>query len=193
MIIVIDYGSQYTQLIARRLRERKYYCEVHSWNSKRLEEILFSDAVRGFVLSGGPSSVYEEESPILPQAVISAFNERSLPILGICYGLQLIIHTFGGAVSAAEKREYGPAKLWVTENAKGEALLGSGQRRVWMSHGDRVDALPEGFTPIAQTADAPFAAVAHLNRPLFGLQFHPEVTHSERGGELLGTVINIRN
>ena len=182
MIIVLDYGSQYTQLIARRLRERAYYSEVYAWNSSRLAPLLKSGQVKGVILSGGPNSVYDEAAPSLPDVVLSS----GLPLLGICYGLQLIVHTLGGAVAPALHREYGPAILSPSvHSSQAELLLGSGDRSVWMSHGDRVEQLPPGFISLAQTPDAPLAAIAHPARNIFGLQFHPEVTHSERGGQII--------
>ncbi len=184
MMIVLDYGSQYTQLIARRLRERSFYSEVLAWDSKQLEVKLATGKVSGVILSGGPSSVYEEGAPFLPEALLHAHRERGLPILGICYGLQLIVHSLGGRVSPAERREYGPAILEANESPR-SSFLSPEKKRVWMSHGDRVEELPEGFVSIGYTADAPLAAIAHESQPLFGLQFHPEVTHSEGGADLL--------
>ena len=184
-MIVLDYGSQYTQLIARRLRESKFYSEVLAWDSDQLETKLGSSELRGVILSGGPSSVYELDAPSLPQSVLDVNLARKIPILGICYGLQLIVHSLGGQVSAADKREYGPASLERCDTQMGQNLLGTELSKVWMSHGDRVDKLPNGFTAIGRTADAPYAAISHQARLIYGLQFHPEVTHSEHGVALL--------
>ena len=187
MIVVVDYGSQYTQLIARRLRERAVYSEVYAWDSDGLNALIEGGALHGVILSGGPNSVYDEGAPTLPSALTpERLRSAELPVLGICYGLQLLVHSLGGQVSAAEHREYGPAHLAPSEGSRDSVdLLGEGARSVWMSHGDRVEALPEGFEAIGGTENAPLAAIAHSDARLFGLQFHPEVTHSERGVELI--------
>jgi len=177
-ILVLDFGSQYTQLIARRLRELGVYCEIHpctmSGNAMRAWN------PRGVVLSGGPASVLAEGSPRVDRTVW----ELGVPVLGICYGLQLIAHELGGKVDKAAHREYGPATI----EARGESPLFRGlpgKLDVWMSHGDRVESLPPGFEPVASSGNAPFAAVQDARRRIFGVQFHPEVAHTPKGPELL--------
>lgn len=181
MILVLDYGSQYTQLIARRLRERAIYSEVRAWDTPQLNDLLRSGEVHGVILSGGPNSVYDQGAPTLPAELLSS----GLPLLGICYGLQLLVHTLGGRVAAAAHREYGPALLTPHSSQTSDLLFETGARSVWMSHGDRVEELPSGFTSLASTPDAPLAAISDESRRVYGLQFHPEVTHSERGTELI--------
>ncbi len=179
-ILIIDYGSQYTQLIARRIREQRVYCEIVDCGIK-------ADAVaalqpQALVLSGGPSSVFDEGAPGIDPKLF----ELELPILGICYGMQLLCHALGGKVSAATHREYGPAQITVLE-ADGlfASFVPDDMLAVWMSHGDRVDALPPGFVASAQSPSAPLAAMADKTRRIYGLQFHPEVAHTPQGTELL--------
>jgi len=177
-ILILDFGSQYTQLIARRLRELGVYCEIQPCTMK-------GDAIRawkpiGVVLSGGPASVLEEGSPRPDPAVWSL----GVPVLGICYGLQLIAHELGGKVDKAAHREFGPARI----DVRGDSELFRGlpaQLDVWMSHGDRVESLPAGFEPVAATGNSPYAAVQDRRRRVYGVQFHPEVAHTPRGAELL--------
>jgi GMP synthase (glutamine-hydrolysing) len=180
-ILILDFGSQYTQLIARRIREERVYCEIHPPD-------LDADAVRrfapaGIVLSGGPSSVLDEGAPRMAPGVL----ELGLPVLGICYGLQLLAHQLGGLVERAEEREYGRAQLKIeaVEHPLFAGLEGGPGRTVWMSHGDRVLRLPPGFRVLATSESSPFAAVAHVDEPLYGLQFHPEVVHTEGGRRIL--------
>ena len=177
-ILILDFGSQYTQLIARRLRELGVYCEIHPCTMSG--EAMRAWRPRGVVLSGGPASVLAECSPRVDRAVW----ELGVPVLGICYGLQLIAHALGGRVDKAAHREYGPATI----EARPWASLFAGlpaRLDVWMSHGDRVEALPPGFEPVASTQSAPFAAVQDAARRIFGVQFHPEVVHTPRGAEVL--------
>ncbi len=177
-ILIIDFGSQTTQLIARRLRELGVYCEIHPCTAT--EATVRAFAPRGVVLSGGPASVLAEGSP----RVVRAVFELGVPVLGICYGLQLLALELGGRVGTAVHREYGPATIDV---AQGSPLFQGLPPRldVWMSHGDRVEALPDGFEPIASTPAAPFAAVEDRRRHFYGVQFHPEVVHTPRGKDLL--------
>ncbi|WP_242360011.1 glutamine-hydrolyzing GMP synthase [Anaeromyxobacter sp. SG17] len=177
-ILILDFGSQYTQLIARRLRELGVYCEIHPCTMK--PEAMRAFAPRGVVLSGGPMSVLAEGSP---RADRLAF-ELGVPVLGICYGLQLLAHELGGRVDKAAHREFGPATI---ETREGAELFEGLPRKldVWMSHGDRVEALPPGFEPIAATSSAPFAAVEDRRRRFFGVQFHPEVVHTPLGKDIL--------
>jgi GMP synthase (glutamine-hydrolysing) len=177
-ILVLDFGSQYTQLIARRLREMGVYCEIHPCTMKG--DAIRAFGARGVILSGGPASVLAEGSPRVDRIVF----ELGVPVLGICYGLQLLAHELGGRVDKAAHREYGPATIAVQH---GSALFAGlpGELDVWMSHGDRVEALPPGFAPIGANASAPFAAVEDRKRRFFGVQFHPEVVHTPQGKDLL--------
>ena len=177
-ILILDFGSQYSQLIARRLRELGVYCEIHPCTMK--PEAMRAFAPRGVVLSGGPASVTAEGSP-RPDPLVF---ELGVPVLGICYGLQLMAHTLGGRVGQSHHREFGPA----TVEVKHSSALFEGlpdRIEVWMSHGDGVEAIPPGFEPVASTPSAPFAAVEDRKRRFFAVQFHPEVVHTPRGKELL--------
>ncbi len=175
-IAILDYGSQYSQLIARRLREASVYCELfpHDTPRGKVEQI---DPV-GYILSGGPASVLTPGAPQLPAYIL----ESGLPVLGICYGMQLLAHQLGGSVAPSDRREYGHADLAVT---RGTDLLPAGNRRVWMSHGDRIERIPPGFSVLAHTGNSPTAAMGDPSRQLYGLQFHPEVHHTSGGRELL--------
>ncbi len=177
-ILVVDFGSQYTQLIARRLRELGVYCEIQPCTATA--EAIRAFRPRGVVLSGGPASVLAAGSPRVDRAAF----ELGVPVLGICYGLQLLAHELGGAVSSAAQREYGPAAIDVKQSSPLFRDLPA-RLDVWMSHGDRVEALPPGFEPIASTASSPYAAVEDRRRRFYGVQFHPEVAHTPRGRELL--------
>ncbi|HKC49907.1 MAG TPA: glutamine-hydrolyzing GMP synthase, partial [Myxococcota bacterium] len=177
--IVVDYGGQYTQLIARRIRELHVYCEiVPPWvTTERLREI----APRAVVLSGGPASVYAADAPQTNPEVF----RLGVPTLGICYGMQLLMQELGGKVEAAGAREFGRADL---DRAGGDDALFDGvppRSTVWMSHGDRVTALGKGFETIATSENCPFAAVRSADGKTYGLQFHPEVVHTEHGTKLL--------
>ena len=182
-IAILDFGSQYTQLIVRRVREARVYCELIPWDAphERVERLN----PRGFILSGGPASVYDEGAPTLPDYVLAS----DLPVLGICYGMQLMAHVLGGRVSPAGEREYGPAELSVLAPASplfaGLPFLLPSPMKVWMSHGDRVEGLPPGFVALASTANSPIAAMGDEARRLYGLQFHPEVVHTPHGGEII--------
>jgi GMP synthase (glutamine-hydrolysing) len=185
-ILILDFGSQYTQLIARRVREQKVYCEI--WPCTAEIGAVRAFKPRGVILSGGPASVYEAGAPLGPPGVF----ELGVPVLGICYGMQLMAHLLGGEVGRAAGREYGRAHLKVARAGElfhGLAGRGAGQV-VWMSHGDRIDRLPPGFTPVARTANSPVAAMADAKRGFYGLQFHPEVAHTPRGAELLGNFVH---
>ncbi len=177
-IAVLDYGSQYSQLICRRVREAHVYAEMIPW--ERAAARLPRVNLKGIILSGGPASVYEAGAPTLPAAVL----ESGAPVLGICYGLQLLAHALGGQVAPSRLREYGAAQIEVTR----ENGLFAGQPReqeVWMSHGDRVERLPAGFATVARSGNSPCAAIADEARGLYGLQFHPEVAHTQHGFALL--------
>lgn len=175
MLAILDFGSQTSQLIARRLRESKVYCELFPWNT--LPEQVLANSPEGFILSGGPASVYEAGAPQLPEYILRS----NKPILGICYGMQALTHALGGEVAATARREFGAAELHrVTANP-----ILDGDQRVWMSHADRIEALPKGFVAIASSDNAPMAAMADLARNRFGIQFHPEVQHTPGGTEIL--------
>ena len=187
-ILILDFGSQYTQLIARRVREQKVYCEI--WPCTAGSAAIRAFRPRGIILSGGPSSVYEPDAPLGPPGVFGL----GVPVLGICYGMQLMAHALGGAVAKASGREYGRAHLRIARAAElFTGLPGTGstaQEVVWMSHGDRIERLPEGFVPIATTANSPVAAMADPRRRFYGIQFHPEVVHTPRGARIIGNFVH---
>lgn len=177
-ILVLDFGSQYTQLIARRVREGKVYSEIFPFNAP-LEKIK-AFKPKGIILSGGPSSVYDKGAPI-PDLEIFRLG---VPVLGICYGMQLMAHALGGEVAKAAKREYGHAELMVDIDA--DLLWGVSQKtKVWMSHGDRIEILPEGFAIAGHTDNSPVAAMANREKRFYALQFHPEVVHTDEGTRIL--------
>ncbi len=180
-ILVLDFGSQVTQLIARRLREAGVYCEI--WPYTATEERIRAFAPRGIILSGGPASVNEGASPRAPDAVFG----MGLPILGICYGQQTLAAQLGGTVEASDHREFGRAHVDVTgECAITQGVWAKGAReQVWMSHGDRITALPPGFRSVASSEGAPFAVIADDARHFYGTMFHPEVAHTPHGAALL--------
>jgi GMP synthase (glutamine-hydrolysing) len=185
-ILILDFGAQYTQLIARRVRESGVYCEIHPWDVSDADVRAFN--ARGVILSGGPESVTDLQPPRAPQAVF----ELGVPVLGICYGMQTMAQQLGGRVTAGSHREFGYAQVTSTapcrlfeglrdhSDGQGRALLD-----VWMSHGDRVDELPPGFVAVGFTGSVPLAAMADESRRFYGVQFHPEVTHTLQGEKLL--------
>ena len=180
-ILILDFGSQYTQLIARRVREAGVYSEIHSHDMPATALRAFKAS--GIILSGGPESVVGEDAPQVSDAVI----ESGTPVLGICYGMQALAAKLGGTVRPADHREFGYAEVTLAE---GDRLLGGlvssgGPLKVWMSHGDRVEQLPTGFEAIAVSANAPLAGMADTERHYYGLQFHPEVTHTENGQQII--------
>ncbi len=186
-ILILDFGSQYTMLIARRVRELKVYSEIHPFN-------VGMDAIRSFdpsgiILSGGPSSVYDEGAPRIPRELLSL----GVPVLGICYGMQLIADLLGGEVGRSAEREYGIARIrgeWGSPLFLGiEELRKDMEIPVWMSHGDRIERLPEGFSPIASSASTPVAAMSNREGTIFGVQFHPEVAHTPRGRDMLSNFL----
>ncbi len=178
LILILDFGSQYTQLIARRIREAGVYSEIRPYHLPLAE--IEKLAPRGIIFSGGPASVYDQNAPKVPAAIL----ELKLPVLGICYGLQLMADLLGGEVAPAHQREYGLANVEIIHPSPLLKDLPT-TSRVWMSHGDRLTKLPANFLVLAQTANSPYAVIAHRERPLFGLQFHPEVVHTEQGKALL--------
>lgn len=177
-ILILDFGSQYTQLIARRIRENKVYSEIHShtFPIEKIKEVTPS----GIILSGGPMSVYEEDSPQVAKEIF----ELGIPILGICYGLQLITKNFDGIVEPAEKREYGKANIELVEK---DSLLNGVEENsvIWMSHGDYVTKLPTDFKVSAKTENSPLCAISNEEKKIFGVQFHPEVAHTQFGKKIL--------
>ncbi|HEX9075549.1 MAG TPA: glutamine-hydrolyzing GMP synthase [Anaerolineae bacterium] len=177
-IIILDFGSQYTQLIARRVRELHVYCEILPYDAPR--EAVLGQSPRGIILSGGPSSVYDAGAPGLPDWIL----ESKVPLLGICYGMQLLAHYLGGEVVKSAHREYGPAMIQV-ERADPLFKDLPDSLAVWMSHGDQITALPAGFIPLAHSDTCPFAAAVDPQRRIYGLQFHPEVAHTPQGIDLL--------
>ncbi len=178
MILILDYGSQYTQLIARKIRAMGVYTEIFPPDLPR--EAALSHEPAGIILSGGPSSVYAKGAPRLERWVL----EAGVPVLGICYGMQLLTLAHGGQVARSNKREYGPARIRLRAKSPLLEELSSSQQ-VWMSHGDKVEELPEGFRRLADSDNCPIAAIAHKKKHLYGLQFHPEVFHTEEGGRWL--------
>jgi GMP synthase (glutamine-hydrolysing) len=183
-VLILDFGSQYTQLIARRIREQHVYCEIHPCTIG-LDRIRAMEP-QAVVLSGGPASVFEEGAPRVDAGVF----ELGVPVLGICYGMQLLCHLLGGKVERADTREYGAATVQVDRAEGVLAPFEAGSTLdVWMSHGDRVVALPEGFVTLAHTQHAPYAVVGHAGRRIYGLQFHPEVAHTPQGPKILGELL----
>src|SRR5215472_241986 len=184
LVLILDFGAQYSQLIARRIREQHVYSEIHPCTIG-LDRVRAMNP-RAIVLSGGPSSVYDEGAPTLDKGIF----ELGVPILGICYGLQLIAHELGGKVEKASAREYGAARVLVE---RPEGVLGRFAKResidVWMSHGDRIVALPPGFQTIGISGNTPFCAVGDPARKIYGLQFHPEVVHTPRGAEIFAAFL----
>ena len=180
-ILIVDFGSQVTQLIARRIREAGVYCEVAPFN--KAEDALDPEIDKGIVLSGGPASVTWAESPRIPPHLL----EAGLPVLGICYGQQAMVHALGGRVDTSDHREFGRAFIDLVEDCRlfEGVWQAGGREQVWMSHGDRVEALPDGFRVVARSDGAPCAAIADDVRRFYGLQFHPEVVHTPHGGQLL--------
>jgi len=190
-ILILDFGSQYTQLIARRVRETHVYCELHPWDMTDAEIRAFDPA--GIILSGGPNSVYENETPKAPTIVF----ELKVPVLGICYGMQTMAAQLGGRVESGKVREFGYAEI----RAQGHSKLfnglqdktnpqGHGLLDVWMSHGDKVTSLPPGFTAIASNLSTPYAAMADESRNFYAVQFHPEVTHTHQGKAIISRFVH---
>ncbi len=180
-IVIFDFGSQYTQLIARRIRELNVYAEIVPYNAD-----IDKKNVVGIILSGSPYSIYDAEAPFPKDYIF----EMDVPILGICYGMQLIAKKFGGKVSPAKKREYGRATIYIERE---DRLISKEIDRsfVWMSHADRIDSLPEGFEKIAHTDNSPFAAIKHSEKRIWSLQFHPEVVHTQKGKIIFDNFLKI--
>ncbi len=187
-VVVIDYGSQTSQLIVRRVREAGVYCEMLPWDAPATQVAAL--APKAYILSGGPASVYEPNAPTLPGYVLAG----DVPVLAICYGMQLLAHELGGAVVAAERREYGPAEVSKTTAGTASPLLGGLPNTfpVWMSHGDHMDTPPTGFQVLAASGNAPLAAISRVEdgtAPIYGIQFHPEVAHTPQGARLIANFL----
>ena len=181
-ILIIDFGSQVTQLIARRVRESGVYSEIKPFNTVNSDEI-YSFSPKGIILSGGPASVTNKSTPRAPDEIFS----MGIPILGICYGQQTMVEQLGGNVTNSEEKEFGRAELNISDNCdlfNGIFALGE-KKQVWMSHGDRVTKLPEAFKVVGSSKNAPYAAIADDNRKFYGLQFHPEVVHTPEGAQII--------
>ena len=189
-LLIVDFGSQVTQLIARRLRELNVYCEIHPFNA--VDDAFLTDfAPQAIILSGSPASVTEENSPRVPQILF----QMNLPVFGICYGQQVMMEQLGGKVEAGHHAEYGRAFVAPAEGHQGDGIFagifGDGREEVWMSHGDRVTALAPGFTVIGTSPNAPFAMIADEARGFYGVQFHPEVHHTPNGRHLLENFVRM--
>lgn len=183
MILIIDFGSQYNQLIARRVREHQVYCQIIP-PAMLSKDYIDANRPEGIILSGGPSSVYGENSPKVDKEIFT----WGIPVLGICYGLQFMVHTLGGKVQRSDKREYGFAELNISSTK--DLFQNIGQKNpCWMSHGDSITELPQGFATTAYTDNTPFAGVACPEKNLYGLQFHPEVEHTAKGREILANFL----
>lgn len=181
-VFVLDFGSQYTQLIARKVRELGVFSEIVPFNIS-LSRIK-KENPKAIILSGGPSSVYEEEAPLIPEGIFFL----GIPVLGICYGLQLMVHVLGGKVASSIKREYGFASL-VVKDRKGLLAGIRGSSQVWMSHGDKVNRIPEGFVVTGLTSNSKAAVIENREKRIFGVQFHPEVVHTKPGKKILSNFI----
>ena len=181
-ILILDFGSQYTQLIARRIRELNVLSLVENFDFplEKVREL----APKGIILSGGPSSVYQQNAPLPDKRIL----ESGIPVLGICYGLQVVAHLLGGEVDRSAHQEFGKALLVVDDSKDLLAAVGD-VSKVWMSHADKVTKLPPGFAPIAHTDNSPIAAFSSKEKKIFGVQFHPEVVHTSKGKEILGNFL----
>jgi len=186
-ILILDFGSQYTQLIARRVREAKVYCELHAWDMD--EDAIRDFAPSGIILSGGPNSVYEDETPVAPSIVF----ELGVPVLGICYGMQTMAAQLGGTVETGQTREFGYAEILTSGDSpllRGIEDKDNGVLDVWMSHGDKVTGLPDGFHLLCSNDSTPIAGMADETRHFYALQFHPEVTHTKQGTAILSRFVH---
>ncbi len=180
-VAILDFGSQFSQLIARRVREAHVYCELFPCDAPAEKVLALKPSA--FILSGGPNSVYDADAPQLPDYVLNSGR----PVLGICYGMQLLAHALGGHVTASNEREYGRAQLHITSSS---FILPTSSFQVWMSHGDKVDRLPPGFNAVAESDHCPIAAMEDPARKLFAIQFHPEVNHTAHGQEIIRNFLN---
>lgn len=183
-ILILDYGSQYTQLIARRVRELDVYCEIYAWDADT-QDIRDFDP-QGIILSGGPESVHQQGAPTLNEVVL----DLDVPVLGVCYGMQLLNVHFGGEVMSSDDKEFGYAQVQLTESSDLFKKVPHKALDVWMSHGDKVKTLAPVFTASAKTSSTPFAACQHNDKPIFCVQFHPEVEHTKDGREILSQFVH---
>lgn len=183
-VVILDFGSQYTQVIARRIREANVYCTILAFNTPA--QAVAALKPKGIVLSGGPASVYSKGAPHPDKEIFSL----GIPMLGICYGLQLIAHYLGGKVEPGTKREYGKGALMIKDSSCPLFLTLPEQMQVWNSHGDRLTKLPAGFKSVAITDNSAFAAIEHRSKKMYGLQFHPEVVHTPRGSEVISNFVH---
>src|SRR5688572_6874601 len=183
-IVILDFGSQYTQVIARRIREGNVYCTIVPFNASAKE--IAAMRPKGLVLSGGPASVYATDAPHPDKRIF----ELGVPILGICYGLQLMAHYLGGKVEPGQKREYGKGTLQIKDSSCPLFATLPAKLQVWNSHGDKLTRLPNGFRPVAVTENSKWAAFENRRKRFFGLQFHPEVVHTPRGPEIISNFIH---
>ena len=181
-ILVLDFGSQYTQLIARRVRESHVYSEILPWDIN--ESKIIDLKPKGIILSGGPNSVTKSYTPRVPQCIF----DLGIPVLGICYGMQTLAEQMGGHVISADKKEFGHSELEIVSDSVLFQELDK-QINVWMSHGDQVQDLPDDFNLLASTPTAPIAAMQHKTLPIYAIQFHPEVTHTNNGKKILDNFI----
>jgi GMP synthase (glutamine-hydrolysing) len=183
-ILILDFGSQYTQLIARRVREAQVYCEIHPFNLRVDKVREFSP--KGIILSGGPADVFAPDAPLSDESIM----ELGVPILGICYGMQYMTHILGGIVASAADREYGSATISIHDDK--DLFHGfdmTKEEKVWMSHGNRIDKVPHNFTVLAESSSSPVAAMTDSGRRFFGVQFHPEVAHTPNGLKILNNFL----
>ncbi|KDN25431.1 GMP synthase [Moraxella bovoculi 237] len=185
-ILILDFGSQYSQLIARRVREAGVYSEMYAFDMS--DEDIRAFNPKGIILSGGPESVHQEGSPRAPKAVF----ELGVPVLGVCYGFQTMAEQLGGKVEAGDVHEFGYAKIDIVQNDKllNDISDANNQSQVWMSHGDKVSRLPEGFVTTSSTPSCPYASASDEARGFYGVQFHPEVTHTEKGVEFISNFVH---
>ena len=182
-ILILDFGAQYTQLIGRCIRELGVYCEIFPWDVEEARIAEFDP--NGIILSGGPASTYDDETPMAPDSIFL----MNLPLLGICYGMQTMVAQLGGQVENADHREFGAAEVRMKIDSPLAGQQGQ-TLKVWMSHGDRVSSLPPGFDVLGTTSSCPYAVIADSSRQFYGVQFHPEVTHTERGKEMLSAFVH---
>jgi GMP synthase (glutamine-hydrolysing) len=183
-IVILDFGSQYTQVIARRIRECNVYCTIVKYNTPAKEIVLLNP--KGLVLSGGPASVYASDAPRPDKKIF----ELNIPILGICYGIQLLATYMGGKVEPGQKREYGKGSLAVKDRSCPLFVTLPSRLQVWNSHGDKLTKMPAGFKSVAVTENSDYAAIEHRSKRFFGLQFHPEVAHTPRGAEIISNFVH---
>jgi GMP synthase (glutamine-hydrolysing) len=183
-IVILDFGSQYTQVIARRIRECNVYSTILRYDTPASEIAALEP--KGLILSGGPSSVYADEAPLPDKEIF----KLKVPVLGVCYGLQLMAHFLGGKVEPGQKREYGKGTLTIKD--KSCALFANlpNELQIWNSHGDKLTKLPKGFSPVAVSDNSPFSAVEDRARRFYGIQFHPEVAHTPRGREIISNFVH---